>query len=633
MRLIQLLLVGITLCVGVGSGRAQQAPAEASEPVEFGGTFSELSAEQQQLIDDWVARFRELSGQDVDAEPFYDNYLRLSTRTTFQAVTHALETTALTDESGASLGSALSIVERVDSVHGKIKGRRGDEQFRMYVVLKDGALDTLDRSREFSRGAPNTVYHKGYPINYRQAGGVPSIQVSIARDEKHADIDVDYRSSSFPVALFNGHLSSSNSDVRAGNNDERHNSRWSGFQNWWRGFFGIRAGQDDVDAEAETGTTKIQLTGEPRAGAKDVDEMMYDFLSAWLVEGDIAAAMRYVSPQAYPCVAIGAGEDPSEYDRGMAPFRIMMGMRNVKERVGNRASLEGLTVGVRVYRPGVKVVQQPHHAQFVLYALPDRMARDISCTDPSSLALKPVKAPSGEFGNYYAGAFYIAADGTDGPKGATVALLWAKEDGFWKVIAYEVEPEGEPEVAAPAVAAEEITRVPADETLARRAEQLLTAWLVDRDYDKAFSYLSPRCYACYNLFRAADRPEAKSTEEAGQRLREGMERVGETLGRHESLANVLEPVEPVNAAVRVLTHPNDDVYTLVSFPDAVIEFADCANRSSGVVIPRELPRVYGKAFGTYFRLRLAGGEAPVLRFLWTREGGDWMVTAYDIELP
>ena len=69
----------------------------------------------------------------------------------------------------------------------------------MYVRLTEGALDRLERSQEFKREGDNTVYHKGYPINYRQQGGAPSIQISIALDGRRADIDVDYRSSSFPV--------------------------------------------------------------------------------------------------------------------------------------------------------------------------------------------------------------------------------------------------------------------------------------------------------------------------------------------------------------------------------------------------------------------------------------------------
>lgn len=109
----------------------------------------------------------------------------------------------------------IGIVARVDAVH----GARGDLQFRLYVQLAPDALALLDASQEFGRSMDNTVYHKGYPICYRSQG-TPSIEVSVSRDGALSDID--YRSSKFPAFLFNGHLTAANSDVRAGNNDERH---------------------------------------------------------------------------------------------------------------------------------------------------------------------------------------------------------------------------------------------------------------------------------------------------------------------------------------------------------------------------------------------------------------------------
>ena len=194
----------------------------AQQPPRFGGAYSELDARRQQLVDDWVARFIKVTGQSLDARSFYDDVLSLSTKTTFDAVTHALMTTPLTDASGQKFGDGLALIERVDTVKGEVSGASGDRQFRMYVRLTPDAREMLERSREFKRGADNSVYHKGYPLNYREQRGTPSIQVSIALDGRLADVDVDYRSSSFPVMLFNGHLSASNSDVRAGNNAERH---------------------------------------------------------------------------------------------------------------------------------------------------------------------------------------------------------------------------------------------------------------------------------------------------------------------------------------------------------------------------------------------------------------------------
>ena len=168
-------------------------------PRRFGGAYAELDGRRQQLIDDWVARFANVTGQRMSAAAFYDDVLSLSTKTTFDAVTHALMTTPLTDASGQALGDGLALVERVDSVKGEAPGTASDRQFRMYVRLTANARDMLDRSREFKRGCDNSVYHKGYPLNYREQRGTPSIQVSIALDGRQADVDVDYRSSSFPV--------------------------------------------------------------------------------------------------------------------------------------------------------------------------------------------------------------------------------------------------------------------------------------------------------------------------------------------------------------------------------------------------------------------------------------------------
>jgi hypothetical protein len=144
-------------------------------------------------------RFNQTAGQRVAAAPFYDELVPVSAKTTLDAVTHALMTTPMTDRAGASIGDALGLIERLDSVRGEVTGTSSDRQFRIYVRLVADAIDRLERSTQFQRGVDNAIYHKGYPINYRAQGGVPSLQFSIAADRRHADIDVDYRSPSFPA--------------------------------------------------------------------------------------------------------------------------------------------------------------------------------------------------------------------------------------------------------------------------------------------------------------------------------------------------------------------------------------------------------------------------------------------------
>jgi len=565
---------------------------------------------------------QQVTGQRLDARSFYDEVLPLSTKTTFEAVTHALMTSALTDGSGQTFGDALSLVERIDTVKGEVPGTAGDRQFRIYVRLTPNARELLQRSREFKRAADNSVYHKGYPLNYREQG-TPSIQVSIALDGRLADIDVDYRSSSFPSMLFNGHLSASNSDVRAGNNDERHQGRWSGLQSWWRGFLGVSLTRNPDAVET---SAALALPHVPRAGKKDITVMASDFLQAWLVEGNALAAMGYVSERSYACLAENL-PDPSAYDRGLAPFQILVNLKAGYDALGPHASLEGLTTGVRFSTPGLRVVPQPHQGQYVIYDVTDEVAARFDCASrltPGS----PAKV-SHEYGHHFGTTFRVI-----GPrKAASIALLWAREDGYWKIVSWQTEPDADATPAPPAPPTPAVVRIKADLLLVNAAKSFLEAWLVRRDYDAAFRSLSTRSYSCYDLVRDPDAPASTSLDDAGQKLHAALERVGKWVGSPANLEAIVEAAEPLHASIRVMDQPYSGQFSLTSFPNALGDAMECDARARGAMPPDPVPLEYGEAFGMTFRFRTQGGEAPVLRLLWRSEEGTWRVTAYDVELP
>jgi hypothetical protein len=596
---------------------AQQAPAQ------FGGAYSGLGARRQLLVDDWVARFNQVTGLKVEAGPFYDAYIRFSMKTTFDAVTHALMTTPLTDASGQKLGDALEIVERVDSVRGQVAGAGGDRQFRIYVTLKPGARDLLERSEQFRRGPDNTVYHKGFPISYRVQGGPPSIQVSVAANGRRADIDVDYRSSAFPTMLFNGHLTASNSDVRAGNNYDRHAARWTGLQNWWRSFLGIRL--EKAPDDAATNAT-LSLPDKPRAGSQPVEAMISDFLKAWLVEGDIVASMGYISERAYACIE--ANEGPDTFDRGMAPYLLMSRMKLAKEALGNRSSLDDATVGVRLTTPGLKTVTQPHHAQFVVYSVPDDVATQFDCA--SRLAPGRVKKAERIYGNYFGAAFYVA-----GAKRPSVELLWAKDKGYWKVVSWQVEVDDASEKPMPADAVPDvkIVKVKADPTLVQAAKGFLESWFIRKDYDMAFRYVSPEAYGCYSESKAADAPVAGSPADGGRLIRAGLERSGNAAGKATRLDQLVAAAEPVHPAIRLAEHAYSRTFTLVSYPNDFGEMAGCATQVNRVSLEENAVRQYGTVFGMNIRFLTEAGEGPIMRTLWTRDASGWRITAYRVEYP
>jgi DNA phosphorothioation-dependent restriction protein DptG len=84
------------LLLGVATLGAQSNPPTA--PPQFHGTYEELSPAQKELIDEWYAEYNQMTHDH--SQPTEYNQFSMSTRTTFEAVTHALMSTELTDKSG-----------------------------------------------------------------------------------------------------------------------------------------------------------------------------------------------------------------------------------------------------------------------------------------------------------------------------------------------------------------------------------------------------------------------------------------------------------------------------------------------------------------------------------------------------
>ena len=294
---------------------------DANVSQEIGKSYSRLLPEQRCLVDDYIGHYDETTGSKVIPQEAYDN-ARLSVRTTFDSVTHALLKAKLTDVSGKNLSLAIDLVEAVDEVMGEESTAGGDSQFRVYVYLKPNAMDILMQSQEFYRDRDNSVYHKGFPISYRLKNGPPSIQFSISCDTKMADVDVDYRSWGFPKGLVNGHLTASNSNVRAGNNLDKHDQRWAGLNGWWREVFGILGSGGKPPKEAATERlSKIPVNPAIKAD-QGIDKSAHDFLNSWVVDKKPKLSVAYLSRRSYACLEAITKKNR----KPMAPGTIRLGV-------------------------------------------------------------------------------------------------------------------------------------------------------------------------------------------------------------------------------------------------------------------------------------------------------------------
>lgn len=592
--------------------------------VGFGGSYEQLDPRQRSLIDDWFARYNEITGERLDPVDGYGD-LPLSTRTTVEAITHALMTTALTDEHGASLGTALDRIRMLETAHGRVRGTSGDHQFRIYVFLESDTMKVLEASVEFRRRADNTVYHLDYPINFRQ-DGTPSIQFSIARDGLRADIDVDYRSSAFPSLLFDGHLTAANSDVRAGDNYERHLNRWSGFVSWWRNLFGIPLLRTAPADEPEPMLARFE--SEPRVNSTEPVELaVEDFLSTWLVQRVPERAVAYFSQRSYGCVL---ELEPGSTDTMMAPLRIARDMREVNLVLDTIFDLDEALTSVVPDHLQRHTLRHPYDSEFAIMELSASEVEGLECHDPSS-PLPPWHEDRER--KFYGVSMRIEKEAA---RGIELFQIWTIEEGYWKIVAFHKDAHeamrSVPGARMPqAIERAEAAGRAADPEFSRSVDEFLTAWLIEQSYDEALSSISERAFECVVVLTDGD--ASTRLEGADEIFRERLEEVSRFTGTPERLEEALASFFPWDEDMIVLGHDAADAYALISVNDHIASQLDCSHRTAHGLYVGERERTHGTHVGSMFQLRRAGEHAPVVTLLWAVDNGAWKVISYHVAIP
>jgi hypothetical protein len=414
-------------------GRVLVDPRVIGRPVR--NRYVELDADRQRLFDTYARALNVKLGEVLSPEERF-RALSPSEQTTFDAITHALLRTSLTDANGQSLGRALDLVADLERIAGEQAGRSGDQQFRIFVTLKPDARDIVERSREILGGGANTVYHANYPYSYRLPG-IPSVQFSIAEDGVHADIDVDYRSSKAPQALFNGHLTASNSDVRAGDNAERHTKRWNGFVNWWSDVFGgVRFGDSTEEAAgAFAGAPTRTVTSLPpnrpaNASIPDVADAVQEFLTDWLIRRDYEEASAFLAPDVLPCVADSMDIDPKASTERLKQASLQL-LEKTAKQWGRPTSLTQAMNPVLPWSPAVKVMKHAFDHDFTIVEAPTELGAQYECGTTPPKKFVPSATP--QYGTYYGAVLQVVQDGRPG---GTIVLVWRRVNGEWRLVSY-----------------------------------------------------------------------------------------------------------------------------------------------------------------------------------------------------
>jgi len=628
--ILTILLAGFAHTDTFGRASSEQqktsAPETNAEPTrEFGKSYDTLRPEQKKLVDDYIRRYNQTTGSRIVAREAYDN-ARLSVRTTFDAVTHALIKAKMTNTKGTSLGRAFDLVDAVDEILGEGADVGGDRQFRLYVYLKPGALETLSQSREFHRDRDNTVYHKGFPACFRLKDGPPSIQISISRNRRMADIDVDYRSSTFPKALFNGHLTASNSDVRAGDNLDRHDRRWSGLTGWWRELFGSFGGKESRAKDPSTVKKNDVPLNPPVKAEEGIDETAHDFFKSWVIDRHSNLAISYFSKRSYPCLEAIARRDRKPILPGMVRVRLRISMDNFAANLTPSKEVEEVFEPDTSWYPNLKDAKNAYAHEFRLVSVPSDMGQDYECA--------PISDEEGSK-KHKEKYFATVVRGKQGDsRNKVLSMLWAEEGRYWKVVAIRIE-DGSTAGILPKTA----SKAPDDQSTSPEGfagdpnavndiTGFYKSWLMSRNPAEATQYASERSYSCIG-----PAPQAEIKMKPVDRIRKGLERPLAKIPQGQKLSEVMYSSRPVNDLVRPVEHVNSEAFSIMAVPEQMADSFLCQGRKS---VPPEIEARdarYGKYYLSASQLNLDGEESPALLLLWAIEKTRWKIIAWAVEAP
>lgn len=633
-RLTVVSLLSLLLALGLASTQAQANQKKASSPqepksetLELGKSYASLRPEQKQLVEDFIRRYNATTGSELIPEQAYDN-ARLSVRTTFDAVTHALLNAKITDAQGKSLGRAIDMVDAVDEVMGEQSGVGGDRQFRLYVYLKPNAIDILSRSQEFSRDRDNSVYHKGFPICFRLKNGPPSIQFSISRDEKLADIDVDYRSSGFPKGLVNGHLSAANSDVRAGNNLDRHDGRWSGLNAWWRNVFGqLGSGRKGPAENVTESLGNIPLNPGVKADA-GIDKSAHDFLQSWVVEKQPNKSVAYFSRRSYSCMDTTVQNSKHPVPQGMVRLRTLMAMQKFTASFGAVNSVGDVFEPADKWAQALPAAKNAYASEFRLVKVPADMASDEEC----------VAAPDGDSSKRPNETYFVTAfRGKQGDsRDRVMSLLWTQEGGYWKIIAIRLEDSGTAALVPNSASAQtepsaaDPQSIVGDPAAVKAVTEFYQDWILKRNAAQASGFASQRSYQCLPT-----PPKDQKGLEPIARIQSGLEQPLTRILSGTNLSDMMSSMQPVNDLLRPVQQENSKAFAMMAVPDQKADSFLCQNRHVSETTPDLKPAdaKYGTYYLTASRLNYGDEQSPALLLLWTREEAGWKVVAWAVELP
>lgn len=249
----------------------------------------------------------------------------------------------------------------------------------------------------------------------------------MAENGLSADIDVDYRASKTPQSMFNGHLTSANSDIRVGENSLKHGERWNGLITWWQAFGRLADAVPDqpdlLNLDRPDAPTPLPPDRPMGASLDKVEDAVQEFLTDWLVRRQYDQALEFLSSRSYACLNLNEDARSQALDAAGARRELKRIMEYASGKLGKQSNLTSVVVAFTPRDPTRVVIDHAFRREFLLTPLTEAQALPYLCDSTSH-------TPTGQ--EYIGAVFQFRVTG-----GATFGLLWTREEGQWKLVSYQ----------------------------------------------------------------------------------------------------------------------------------------------------------------------------------------------------
>jgi hypothetical protein len=289
--------------------------------------------------------------------------------------------------------------------------------------------------------------------------------------------------------------------------------------------------------------------------------------------------------------------------------------------------------------PGVRVKKrsQTHEAEFVLYDIREDLVEQLRCgnrLDPTRISVNALKSTS--YKKYVAAILRMK---TGSALGDTVATIWTKENGYWRLITFINEPQVEVgrmlKMPTAPVSTAPRPMVDADPALIKAATNFHTEWFVRGDLTEAMSYLSPACLPCITPYVEEGSAVPATASEQEYRIRDGMSKIMKA-AKALKLTDAITPTNVTHPDLKLVKQPNSAAFVMAALPDSLFAQVDCtrsdADRARAAAQPAGALS-YGTYYATGFRLVRAVEDPAVLLMVWAKVDGAWKIVTFQIVTP